>query len=81
MDTFSSLTSTSKFCIKVSMNLYFPSHTVDLVYIWYDDRYWSKVLFTTIPIPAHDLKVKVTDLELEAIIAQTICLLVHPFVS
>ena len=33
---------------------------LDLIYIWYDDRYWSKVLFTTIPTPACDLKVKVT---------------------
>ena len=35
---------------------------MDLVYIWYDDRYWSKILFSTIPNPMHDLKVKVTDL-------------------
>ena len=21
---------------------------MDLVYIWYDDRYWSKILFSTI---------------------------------
>ena len=31
---------------------------MDLVYIWYDDRYWSKILFSTIPTPMHDLKVK-----------------------
>ena len=37
---------------------------MDLVHIWYDDRYWSKILHSTIPIPIHDLKVKVTDLEL-----------------
>ena len=37
---------------------------MDLVYIWYDDRYWSKILFSTIPTPMHDLKVKVTHLEL-----------------
>ena len=39
---------------------------MDLVYIWYDDRYWPKILFCTmmIPTPMHDLKVKVTDLEL-----------------
>ena len=36
---------------------------MDLVYIWYDDRYMSKVLFT-IPSPALGFKVKVTDLEL-----------------
>ena len=29
----------------------------------YDDRYWSKVLCSTIPIPLYDLKVKVMDLE------------------
>ena len=27
------------------------------------DRYWSKILCGIFPIPAHDLKVKVTDLE------------------
>ena len=37
---------------------------MDLVYIWYDDRCWSKVLFNTITTPAYGLKVKVTDLEL-----------------
>ena len=42
---------------------------MDIVYIWYDDRYWSKVLFTTIPALARDLKVKVTALELKAILA------------
>ena len=31
---------------------------------WYDDTYWSKVLFTTILTLAHDLKFKVSDLEL-----------------
>ena len=28
------------------------------------DRCWSKVLLVSIPTPAHDLKVKVTDLEI-----------------
>ena len=37
---------------------------MDLVYVWYDDSYWSKILFSTIPTAMHDLKVKVTDLEL-----------------
>ena len=37
---------------------------MDLVYIWYDDRDLSKILFRTILTPMHDLKVKVTDLEL-----------------
>ena len=30
----------------------------------YDDRFWSKILHSTILIPIHDFKVKVTDLEL-----------------
>ena len=34
---------------------------MDLVYVWYDDKHWSK---SNIPTPMHDLKIKVTDLEL-----------------
>ena len=37
---------------------------MDLLYIWHDYSYWSKVLFGTIPAPAYDLEVKVTDLEI-----------------
>ena len=37
---------------------------MDLLYIWYDYRYWSKILFGTIPIPAYDLEVKVTDFKI-----------------
>ena len=36
---------------------------MDLLYIWHDYRYWFKILFGTIPTPAYDLEVKVTDLE------------------
>ena len=36
---------------------YFPNYTMDLVHIWYDDRYSSKVAH------AYDLKVKVADLK------------------
>ena len=32
--------------------------------IWYDERYWSKILFSTIPTPSHDLQIRVTDLEI-----------------
>ena len=35
-----------------------------LVHVWYDDRYWSKILWVTILAPVHDLKVKVTDSEI-----------------
>ena len=37
---------------------------MDLFYIWHDYRYWSKISFYTIPTPAYDLKVMVTDLEI-----------------
>ena len=33
---------------------YFPNHLIDLIHIWYDDRYSSKVLFKY--TPAHYLK-------------------------
>ena len=36
---------------------------MDLLYIWHDYRYSSKILFSTIPTPAYDLEVKVTDIE------------------
>ena len=37
---------------------------MDLVHVLYDDGYWSIIFNSTIPTPIHDLKVKVTDLEL-----------------
>ena len=37
---------------------------MDFVHVWYDDRYWSKISHSIIPIQIHDLMVKVTDLEL-----------------
>ena len=37
---------------------------MDLLYIWHDCRYWSKISFGTIPTPAYDQEVKVTDLEI-----------------
>ena len=37
---------------------------LNLVYIWWDDTYWSKVLFTTIPTLARYLKIKVPDVDL-----------------
>ena len=41
---------------------------MDLVCVWCDDRYWSKILHSAIPMPIHDSKVKVTDLELLCLI-------------
>ena len=48
----------SKFYVKVFRTSLFPNPMMDLVHVWYDDRYWSKI-----HTPIHDLKVKVTDLE------------------
>ena len=47
--------------LKVFRTSLIPNPMMDLVHVWYDDRYWSKILHSTIPIPIHDLKVKVTD--------------------
>ena len=52
-----------KFYVKVFRTALFPNPMMDLVHVWYDNRYWSKILWGTIPTPVHDLKVKVTDLE------------------
>ena len=37
---------------------------MDLIHVWCDDRYWSKILHSAIPTPIHGFKVKFTDLEL-----------------
>ena len=37
---------------------------MDLLYILYDNRYWSKSLFGTTHTPAYDFLVKVMDLEI-----------------
>ena len=37
---------------------------MDLLYIWLDNRCWSKILFGTIHISAYELEVKVTDVEI-----------------
>ena len=37
---------------------------IDLVFIWNDNRYRSKVLFFITPTHTYDLKIKVTDLEI-----------------
>ena len=53
-----------KFCVKGFKISYFLNPCMDLLYVWYDNRYWSKILFGTIPTPAYVLKVKVMDLEI-----------------
>ena len=50
---------TWNFYAKVFRTSLFPNPMMDLVHVWYDDRYWSTILHSTIPNPIHDLKVKV----------------------
>ena len=60
-----------KFCVKVFRTSLFPNHIMDLGHVWYDDRYWSKILCSTIYIPIHGLKVKVTDLNFYVKVCRT----------
>ena len=53
-----------KVYVKVFRTSLFPNPLMDLVHVWSDDRYWSKILHSAIPTPIHDFKVKVTDLDL-----------------
>ena len=54
---------------------------MDFIQLWRDDRALSKILCSTIPIPVHDLKVKVTDFEffcvksLQCQLLQSLCLI------
>ena len=36
---------------------------MDFIHLWRDDKALSKILRSTIPIPVHGLKVKVTDFD------------------
>ena len=49
------LTKMLKFYIKVFKTLYFLNPQMDLVYIWYNYRSWSKILLSPLHTPAHDL--------------------------
>ena len=49
--------------VKVFKTSLFPSLITDLLHLWYDDTYWSKILHSTIPTTLGHVKVKVTDLE------------------
>ena len=41
----------------------FAKPSMDFIQLRRDDRALSKILCSTIPIPVHDLKIKVTDFE------------------
>ena len=44
--------------------IFFAKPSMDFIQLWRDDRALSKILCSTIPIPVHDLKIKVTDFDL-----------------
>ena len=41
----------------------FPNLITDLIHLWYDDTYWSKIFRNAIPTTLGHVKVKVADLE------------------
>ena len=47
----------------LQFQFFFAKPSMDLIQLWRDDRALSKILCRTIPIPVHDLKIKVTDFE------------------
>ena len=49
--------------VKVFKTSLFPNLVTDLIHLWFDDTYWSKILCSTIPTTLGHVKVKVTDLE------------------
>ena len=49
-----------KFYVKVFRISLLLNQMMDLVPIWYHDRYWSKVFISTISTHDHDLEVEVT---------------------
>ena len=42
---------------------FFAKPSMDFIPLWHNDRVLSKNLCSTIPIPVHDYKIKVTDFE------------------
>ena len=54
-----SVSTNVKAFVKVFKTSLFPNLITDLIHLWYDDTYWSKILHITTPL-GH---VKVTDLE------------------
>ena len=53
-----------RFVINVlQFQFFFAKPSMDFIQLWRDDRALSKILCSTIPVPVHDLKIKVTDFE------------------
>ena len=51
------------FVINVLQFHFFATPSMDFIQLWRDDRALSKILCSTIPVPVHDLKIKVTDFD------------------
>ena len=49
--------------VKGYKTLYYKDPLMDFIYVWFNDRYKSKVLLSATPILGPDLEVKVKDLE------------------
>lgn len=50
----------SKINIRVLRLSFQNQHFDYFTHTWYEDRYWSEILFSTIAAPEHDLQIKVT---------------------
>ena len=62
--TLRSRSRTKNFCIAIFYTFsFFLKLSIDFIHLWRDDRALSKILRSTIPVPVHGLKVKVTDFE------------------
>ena len=46
-----------------NLDFFFAKPSMDFIQLWRDDRTLSKILCSSIPIPVHDLKIKVTDFD------------------
>ena len=58
-----SASTNDKVFIKVFKTSLFPNLITDLLHVWFDDTYWSKILRSPIPTTLGHVRVKVTDLE------------------
>ena len=47
----------------LQFKFFFANPSMDFIHNWHDDRTLYKILHGAIPIPVHDLKVKVTDVK------------------
>ena len=47
----------------LQFQFFFAKPSMDFIQLWRDDRALSKILCSTIPIPVHDLKIKLKDFD------------------